>query len=273
MSLSALSDYAENGMLNLLLRATPLAPPSTLYFSLHKSDPSEAGVGGEVSTTGTGYARVAVANNTTNFAACAFTGAPVKTNSTTITFPAAVATAWGMVTHWACYTAATGATEMIAHGELATPRYVAIEDIPKIPAGALSLSFSNGSGGGITEYVQRKLLDHLFGGTVFVPPALVYAGFGTALTGENLTEWSSTLYTRKPCVFTAASGGVSPNTGEVVITNEYQGADDVTLTHYGLWDEAAAGNLLLVGPLVVPRTVKTYDSVRIPTGGFTATFE
>lgn len=53
--MSSLTDYAENAVLNLLFRNTPLAAVSTLRMGLFTVAPTDAGGGTEVS--GAGYAR------------------------------------------------------------------------------------------------------------------------------------------------------------------------------------------------------------------------
>jgi hypothetical protein len=76
--------------------------PCTLYYALFSVPPNASGGGTEI--TGGSYARVPVANNSTNFPA---TTANNKQNAAAITFPASTA-AWGSVVAWGAYDAATG---------------------------------------------------------------------------------------------------------------------------------------------------------------------
>jgi hypothetical protein len=39
-----------------------------------------------------------------------------------------------------------------------------------------------------------------------------------------------------------------------------------TLTHFGVWDDSGAGNLLTVGPLGTSRSVVDTDAVNLPDG-------
>lgn len=63
------STYLANKLLDLEFRAVAFTPPATRYFALMTVDPTDAGGGTEASYAG--YARVAVASNTTNWSAAA----------------------------------------------------------------------------------------------------------------------------------------------------------------------------------------------------------
>lgn len=79
------SDYLELLVLDKVLGATDFSAPGTVYVALYSVAPSDAGGGTELATgTSPGYARVAVANNTTNFPNAS---AGAKTTGADITFP------------------------------------------------------------------------------------------------------------------------------------------------------------------------------------------
>ena len=269
--MSALSDYLENKLLDHLLKNTAYTQPPTLYFALFTADPGESGVTGEL-TIGTGaYARAAITNNNGNFPQCASSGTPTKTNGAPIQFPTATA-AWGTVTHWAIYDVVTTGTNMLLHGALATPRYIATGDTPKIAAGAMSITITNATSGGMSAYAQRKSLDHILGGPTYTPAATVYTGIGTLLTGETLSEWTESSYGRRSTAFGSSAGGMSANTAIVTFTSSVLGATS-TLNSFGVWDDPITGNLLFVGPVSTARTVNPGDTSNIAIGGFTATVQ
>lgn len=263
--MSALSDYLENKLLDHLLTATAYTQPATLYFALFTADPGESGVTGELTIGTGGYARAAITNNNVNFPQCAVSGTPTKTNGAVIQFPTATA-AWGNVSHWAIYDAASTGTNMLMHGALAAPRYVASGDSPKIAASALSITISNATSGGLTEYAQRKLLDHVFGGPTYTPPATTYTGIGTYLYGESFTEWGESSYARQATTFGAASGGVSANTGAVTFTASVVDGT-TTLNSFAIYDEADTA--LVYAPSSTNRTVNNGDTANIAIGGLT----
>lgn len=89
------SDYLEGAQVNGILGGPALALPVNVAVALFSAGPNDAGTGTEL--TGGGYARVAVANNATNWPA----GNP-KSNGTVITFPQATAD-WVRAFSWGIY--------------------------------------------------------------------------------------------------------------------------------------------------------------------------
>lgn len=85
------SAYLENALLNHTLGAVVWTPPTVVYVALSSADYDEAAYGTAFSELiGLGYARVALANNLTNWPATA--GSSQKHNGVTVTFPAATNT-------------------------------------------------------------------------------------------------------------------------------------------------------------------------------------
>jgi hypothetical protein len=135
--MSALSDYLEKKIADHIFGAVTFTPPATLYFALYTSAPSDSGGGTQAS--GTGYARVAVTNNTTSFPGCnATTG--VTLNGVVVQFPTAGAS-WGTVTHWGIFDADT-AGNLLVWGALTTSRAIVTGDTPRFNVGAFSVTFA-----------------------------------------------------------------------------------------------------------------------------------
>ena len=63
--MSALTDFAENKVLDAVLRGQALGAPATLYVGLFTANPTDVGGGTEV--TGGSYARVAVTASLANW--------------------------------------------------------------------------------------------------------------------------------------------------------------------------------------------------------------
>lgn len=92
-SATSLSDYAENKLIDWLVRGQTFTPPTTWYVALYTDTCADASAGTEA--TGGGYARVAVTASLANWAgtqAAASTTASTGTGGTTsnnaaITFP------------------------------------------------------------------------------------------------------------------------------------------------------------------------------------------
>ena len=131
------SDYLELKLLDHLLGGPDYSRPANVWFALFTDDPGDDDSGTEVS--GGAYARAQVANNDTNFpAASLVSGVGTKTNGTTVQFPQATA-AWGTVTHFGIYDAATSGNLLI-HGALGSARSVASGDSPRFLANAFVLT-------------------------------------------------------------------------------------------------------------------------------------
>ena len=133
---SGKSDYLEAKLLNLLFGSVAYSIPGTYYFSLFTSAPNDTGGGTEVNTSGTGYARVSVTNNVTNFPT--ITAPASMTNGTAVNFPISTA-AWGSVVAFGIHDAAT-AGNLLFWGDLTTARSVLTGDTPRFAAGALVIT-------------------------------------------------------------------------------------------------------------------------------------
>lgn len=127
------SDYLEAKLLDHVLGATTFTPPSIVYVALFTAAPSDSGGGTEVTTSGgTGYSRVSVANNTTNWPNASGTSPTSKSNGTTFTFPTATAD-WGTIVAMAIFDASTGGNML----------YWATLNANKVVSNGDTASFSN----------------------------------------------------------------------------------------------------------------------------------
>ena len=125
-----MSNYLENALINVTLRATSYTAPTTVYVSLWTSDPTDAGSGTEVS--GGSYARTAV-----TFAA---PSNGVTTNNADVTFPTATAS-WGTV-GWIGINDALTTGNLLYHTALDTAKTIDSGDIFKISTGNLSVTLA-----------------------------------------------------------------------------------------------------------------------------------
>lgn len=77
------SNYLELAILDHVLGAGAFAKPATVWFALYSVLPTDAGAGTELTSgTATGYVRLAVTNNTTNFPAATTNGVSGKGEKT-----------------------------------------------------------------------------------------------------------------------------------------------------------------------------------------------
>jgi len=126
------------------------------------------------------------------------------------------------------------------------------------------MSFSN--------YLETKVLDHVFGGTAYTAPATLYIGLYTAAPSDTGggTEVSGTGYARQSSGFTT-SGATTSNTGAVEFPTA--GSNWGTITHVGVFDASTAGNLLAYGALTTSKLVESGDVFRIPAGDLDITLD
>ncbi len=113
--MSALSNYLEDALINLVLRNIPYTSPGTgIYVAVFTGDPLEDASGPEVS--GNGYARVQVT-------AWDAPSNGVTQNTGAISFPAASGGAWGTITYAAIFDALT-VGNMLFYGPLSASKVV-----------------------------------------------------------------------------------------------------------------------------------------------------
>ena len=119
------------------------------------------------------------------------------------------------------------------------------------------MSFSN--------YLETKVLDHVFGGTAYTAPATKYVALYTAAPGEagGGTEVSGTSYARQTVAFTT-SGDTTSNTSAVEFPTA--GSAWGTVTYVGVFDASSGGNLLCYAALSSSKTIDSGDVFRIPAG-------
>jgi len=128
--MAEISNYLENALINVTLRATAYTAPTTVYVALYTTDPTDADTGTEV--TGGSYARQSV-----TFAA---PSNGVSTNSADVTFPTCTLT-WGTVTHIGIRDALT-AGNLLYHTPIDVSKTISTGDIFKITTGNLSVTLA-----------------------------------------------------------------------------------------------------------------------------------
>ena len=125
-----------------------------------------------------------------------------------------------------------------------------------------------------SDYLETKVLDHVFGGTAYTAPGTLYLGLHTSNPGEDDSgtevSTSGTAYARQTVAFTT-SGDTTSNTAAV----EYPAATASygTVSHVGVYDALTAGNLLAYGALTTSKAIATGDVLRIPAGDLDITLD
>ena len=129
----------------------------------------------------------------------------------------------------------------------------------------------------LTNYLENKLIDHIFQGTPYTGPSTLYVALFTAVSdGEagTVTEVSGGSYAR--VAVTANSSNWADATGNNGTTSNVNAitfpaatADWGTATHFGIYDAASAGNLLVYAALTASRNITNGSTPSFAAGSLT----
>lgn len=140
----------------------------------------------------------------------------------------------------------------------------------------LALAAVSAHGAAMSDYLENKLVDHVFRATAYTAPATIYIGLGTAacsdssvgteVTGgsyarvavtSNTTNWAGTQSAGSTAV-SSGTGGTTSNNG--AITFPAPTANWGSVTHVIFMDASSGGNLLFCVALTVAKTVNNGDA-------------
>lgn len=127
-----------------------------------------------------------------------------------------------------------------------------------------------------TDYLENKLIDHIFRGTSFTAPTQLWVGLftaapsdtggGTEVTGgsyaratpgaNSVSVWKSTNGTTSG----ASSGTGGQTSNPSALTFPAPTANWGTVTHFAIFDASTAGNMLYWAALTVSKTVNNGDA-------------
>jgi hypothetical protein len=132
--------------------------------------------------------------------------------------------------------------------------------------------------GSMSNYWEKKVLDHLFGKSSYTPPANIYVGVSTADPlddGSGLAEPSGGSYARvqtAPADWNAAVEGAPTliDNANAIQFPEASG-DWGTITHFALFDAATDGNMLAHGSLSVAKPISEGDTLQFAAGDLDVT--
>lgn len=130
------------------------------------------------------------------------------------------------------------------------------------------MSFSN--------YLEDKILKHVFTNTAYTPPASVYVGLFTAAPSDTGggTEVSGGSYARQAATFTVSGTNLTEAANNAGVEFPTATGNWGTITYMGVFDAATSGNLLAYAQLTDPndfltplsKTINTGDVFRINSG-------
>lgn len=127
----------------------------------------------------------------------------------------------------------------------------------------------------MSDYLENKLIDHIFRNTAYSVPTTVYVGLltaapsdsggGTEVTGgsyarvqvgPSVSAWNNTQASGT----TASSGTGGQTANSATITFATPTANWGVITHFGIYDASSGGNLLFWGALTASKTVNNGDA-------------
>ena len=118
----------------------------------------------------------------------------------------------------------------------------------------------------LSDYAENKVLDVLGANATFTAPSNVYLGLSTGSLGDDDsgTELTGNNYSRVSVSFGAASSGTMSNDAAI----EFAAATGSwgSVSHWGLYDASASGNLLVHGSFTTAKTIASGDVLKIATG-------
>lgn len=123
-----------------------------------------------------------------------------------------------------------------------------------------------------SDYLENKVLGHVFGAASYTAPATLYVALYTVAptdTGGG-TEVSGGSYVRQSVAFTV-SGNLATNTSAV----EWPTATGSwgTVVAVGVFDASTSGNLMAFANLTNSKTIASGDVFRIPAGDLDITLD
>jgi len=134
--MSAMSDYLENHVLDMILGTADFSLPSArqtggVYLGLSLASMSDNASGTELS--GNGYTRVLVAFDSSS--------GGTTDNTSVVDFPTCTGSVWGAVAYWSLWDAATGGN-MLLHGAFTSAKTIEVNDVLRVAAGDLDITAS-----------------------------------------------------------------------------------------------------------------------------------
>ena len=128
---------------------------------------------------------------------------------------------------------------------------------------------------GFSDYLEDKVLEHVFGGNAYSAPSTLYVALYTVAptdTGGG-TEVSGGGYARQTGAFTVS--GTNPTTASNTAAIEYPTAtaNYGTVVAVGIFDASSSGNLLAYANLTASKVVSSGDVFRFNAGDLDITLE
>ena len=127
-----------------------------------------------------------------------------------------------------------------------------------------------------TNYLEAKVLNHVFGGTAYTAPSTLYVGLFTSDPGESGggTEVSGNGYARQSVSMTVSGTSPTEATNDAAIEFPSATGNQGTVGYAGVFDALTGGNVLSYATLTdpddlttaLPKSITSGDVFRIAAG-------
>ena len=127
-----------------------------------------------------------------------------------------------------------------------------------------------------SDYLEDKLLNHVFTGAPYTAPTTIYVGLHTTANTDAAagTELSGNGYARQTIAFTVSGTDPTEADNDAAIEFAVATADWGNVTHAGVYDALTGGNLLAHAQLTdpsdfttaLPKNIENGDVFRISAG-------
>lgn len=133
-----------------------------------------------------------------------------------------------------------------------------------------------------STYLGNMLLDSILRGQAFTLPTSVFVALHTAdptvagLNEVTLGNWPSYVRLEADQGTTidqgwSAASAKSTQNAKILLYPVQDGASDVIVTHFSVWDANTGGNMLVYGSLSASKTISVGDQVQFIAGAITST--
>ncbi len=128
---------------------------------------------------------------------------------------------------------------------------------------------------GFTNYLEDKLVDHVFGGSAYTAPSTIYCGLLTVTPSDSAagTEVSGGAYARQSVSWTRSGTGTAQAVNASALTFPAATTDWGNVQWAGIYDALSGGNLLAFETLTKtdfstanPKVVNTGDIFQVDAG-------
>ena len=121
---------------------------------------------------------------------------------------------------------------------------------------------------GFSDYLEDKVLDHVFGGNAYSAPGTLYVALYTVAPSDTGggTEVSGGAYARQTGAFTVSGTNPTTATNSAAIEYPTATANYGTVVAVGILDASSSGNLLAYSTLDASKVVSSGDVFRFNAG-------